>query len=160
MFVSHSVYYNGKPVQSIGQRAYMNIYRCAQTELLCMASFTDTPLLHTDTYRYMLQCLMSLSTHYIPPFKSRIHIWIMPDWPARPDRPLRSIWCRSDLSIMRHNCTAVGVCHERCILPLFEEKFYHRGFRLVMCLVWLEVANDGTAQSPAQHNLRRGLVTS
>ena len=57
--VSHSVYYNGKPVQ-----CFFFAPARLQTELLCMASFTDTPLLHTDTYRYMLQCLMSLSTHY------------------------------------------------------------------------------------------------
>ena len=72
----------------------------------------------------MLQCLMSLSTHYIPPFKSWIHIWIMPDWPAHPDQPLHSIWCHSNLSIMHHNCTAVGVCHERDVFcPCLKRNF-------------------------------------
>ena len=58
----------GNQYQVLRQRAYMNIYRCAQTELLCMGPFTDTPLLHTDTYRYTLQYLMSLSTHYTGPW--------------------------------------------------------------------------------------------
>ena len=104
-----------------------------------------------------------MSVYHILPFKSRIHIGVASYWSTYSLWP---IWCHSDLSVMRHDCSAVGMRHERSISTLFEQEFYWYYITVaLLCgsvqklLHRYKVINDGTAQRPTQHNLHWRFVS-